>query len=603
VSKIEEHANALAEDETSVKEAEGIRKKEKEDFKAAEKSLQDSINALDRAMNVLSRKSASLVQTQVNKKDIRALLDTISSVINGASLTIQDSSKLTAFMQGNAADKDEEDDGLGELTAPTAKNYNSHSGGITDMIEDMKQKAVGQLKVLRTEEQNRQNNFNLVKGSLMQEIKVANNAIAEAKESKNGASVLQASVETDKAASTKELTADTKALSDAKTDCIMTADEFDLSQKGRAEEMAAVDQALEALGGVKNKQAGYSFLQLDSKHDQFEVVNALRNLAQAQHSAVLTQLAGRVSAAMTIASRTGNDFSADPFKKVKGMVAEMITKLEKEIGSAGAHKAYCDKSIAESKESKAKQQLVMDKQTGQLDKAKAKATSLQEDTTKLEEELATLTKEQGAATKLRAEEAATFKASKADLTDGLAGVKKAIKVLSAYYSQSAAALVQRPHFGHSSKKEAGAGGSAVSILEICHSDMQKELSNIEMAESEEKSAYTQLTLDNKLNKAVKAETLKAKKVAAITLKKVMSEYNEDLDGMQTEMDAINAAAKTIKGQCDAPQPETYEEKVSRRTAEIDGLKDALKTIKAVPALLQVAPKQSSLRGVAAVKHN
>jgi len=470
------------------------------------------------------------------------------------------------------------------------------------MIEDMKQKAVGQLKQLRTEEQNRQHNFDLVKGSLKQEIKVANNAIAEAKETKNVATMLQAATETDKATSTKELIADTKTLSDAKTDCIMTADEFDLSAKGRAEEMAAVDQAIEALGGVKNKQAGYSFLQLETNHDHFEVVNVLRNLAEAQHSAVLTQLAGRVSAAMTIASRTGNEFSADPFKKVKGMVSEMIGKLEKEIGTAGAHKAYCDKAIAESNESKAKEQLVMDKQTGQLDKAKAKATSLQEDATKLEEELATLTKEQGDATRLRAEEAATFKASKADLTDGLAGVNKALKVLKAYYAQSAAALVQRPHFGHSSSTEAGAGGSVISILEICLSDMQKELSNIEMAESEQKSAYTQLTLDNKQTKAVKAETLKAKKVASITLKKVMSEYNEDLDGMQTEMDAINAAAKTIKGQCDAPEPETYEEKVSRRTAEIAGLKDALKTLKA-QAFLQVAPKQSSLRGVAAVKHN
>jgi len=463
------------------------------------------------------------------------------------------------------------------------------------MIEDMKQKAVAQLKQLRTEEQNRQHNFDLVKGSLQQEIKVANNAIAEAKETKNVASQLQAQTETDKAASNKELAADTKALEDAKTDCIMTADEFDLSSKGRAEEMAAVDQAIEALGGVKNKQAGYSFLQLGSLHDHFEVVNALRNLAQAQHSAVLTQLAGRVSAAMTIASRNGNQFSADPFKKVKGMLSEMIGKLEKEIGSAGAHKAYCDKAIAESTESKDKKQLEMDKQTGQIDKAKAKQTSLLEATTKLEEALATITKEQGDADKLRTEEAAVYKTSSGDLTDGLAGVTKALKVLSKYYDQQAAALVQRPKMAH--KADSGAGGAIISILEMCLSDMQKELSNTEMVESEAKSAYTKLTLDNKITKAVKAEALKNKKVASITLKKVMSEYGEDLDGMQTEMDAINAAAKTIKGQCDAPEPETYEEKVARRNAEIEGLKDALKTIKGVAFV------QTSLRGVAAVKHN
>jgi len=548
------------------------------------------MNALDRAANVLSKKAASFVQTPVDQKEIKVLLSTINSVISAASLGLHNQKKLTALVQGSEAEDSESDDELGELGAPTAETFKSNTGGITEMLEDMKAKALAQLKELRTEDRTAGQNADLLMGSLTAQIKVAEGEIAEAKESKNTATSLQAQTNTEKAVSVKELNADVKALRDALSDCRIAGEEFEESKKGREEEIAAVDAGIAALGGVKNKEAGYSFLQIQA--GPAEVVNILRNLAQKQHSAVLTQLVGRVSAAMTVAS--GDASSADPFKKVKGLISGMVDKLVKEAEGEASHKKYCDKAIAESKESKAKLQFVMDKQTGQIDKAKAKAASLEEQTATLTQDLATLSKEQGEADKNRASENALYKTTKADLKDAAAGVKAALKVLRAYYDSKAAEFFQKPSFGH--KKESGAGGSVISILEMVESDTEKQLSNTEMVESEAITAYTKLTNDNKFTKAVKSETLKHKKVASITLAKVMSEYNEDLEGQQTEMDAILAAAKGIKGQCDAPEPESYEEKVRRRTSEIEGLKEALKVIEG-RAFLQTAARQ--LRGVAA----
>jgi len=530
-------------------------------------------------------KGAAFVDVQVDKQDIKVLLNTLSTVIDAASLPLHDRKKLSALMQGSEGDA--EDDGFGSLGAPSAKAYNSHGSGITDLLEDLKQKAVSQLKELRKEEANGQHNFDMMKGSLTQEIKVANGEMAEAKESKNVASQLQSQTEGDKAVSTKELNADTKALSDAITDCRITADEFDLSTKGRAEEMAAIDAGIEALGGVKNKQAGYSFLQLG--HDDF--LSILRNVASSQHSAALTQLVGRVSAVMS-----HGDSSGDPFTKVKNMISGMVSKLEKQAGSEASHKAYCDKATADSKESKEKLAFTMAKQTAQIDKAKAKSASLKDEVARLQEELSAMTKEQGDSQQIRSEQNANYKTSKADLTDGLAGVRTALKVLRDFYSNQKPAelLLQRPTFSHSADK--GAGGSVISILELVESDMQKQLSNSEVEESEAAANYKKFTQSSKVNRAIKEETVKHTKQASVTLNKVMSEYNEDLNGQQDEMNAVLEGIKTIKGQCDAPAPESYQEKTARRKAEVEGLKEALKSI-GDQSLLQTAQHPDELKNI------
>jgi len=203
-----------------------------------------------------------------------------------------------------------------------------------------------------------------------------------------------------------------------------------------------------------------------------------------------------------------------------------------------------------------------------------------------------MTEEDAESQQIRSEQNANYKTSIADLTDGLAGVRTALKVLRDFYSNEKPTelLLQRPTFSHSADK--GAGGSVISILELVESDMQKQLSNSKVEEAEAVANYKKFTESSKMNRAVKEETVKHKKQASVTLAKVMSEYSEDLDGQQAEMDAVLEGIKTIKSQCDAPAPETYEEKAARRKAEIEGLKEALKSI-GDQSLLQVAPRTAA----------
>merc|ERR1719262_1886553 len=71
----------------------------------------------------------------------------------------------------------------------------------------------------------------------------------------------------------------------------------------------------------------------------------------------------------------------DPFAKIKGLISEMIEKLEADAAKEAAHKAFCDKEMSETKAKKE------DKET-ELDDLSSKIA-------KLKEEIATLSKELG----------------------------------------------------------------------------------------------------------------------------------------------------------------------------------------------------------------
>merc|ERR1719506_3182819 len=90
-------------------------------------------------------------------------------------------------------------------------------------------------------------------------------------------------------------------------------------------------------------------------------------------------LAERVEAASML--------GADPFAKIKGLISEMIEKLEEEAAKEAAHKAFCDKEMKETKAKKEDKETDLDDLTTKIDKATAKIAKLTEEIATLEEEL------------------------------------------------------------------------------------------------------------------------------------------------------------------------------------------------------------------------
>jgi hypothetical protein len=103
---------------------------------------------------------------QIDTSSTERLVQTLGAVISAAGFAGADKTKLVALVQSQqGTGEDDQDTG-----APAAAAYKSHSSGIIDVLEDMKEKAEAELSDLRKEEKNSQHNYDMLKQSLVDQM-------------------------------------------------------------------------------------------------------------------------------------------------------------------------------------------------------------------------------------------------------------------------------------------------------------------------------------------------------------------------------------------------------------------------------------------------
>jgi len=212
----------------------------------------------------------------------------------------------------------------------------------------------------------------------------------------------------------------------------------------------------------------------------------------------------------------------------------------------------------------------------------------------LQADLAAIAKQQAELDSIRSTEHADYKTAKADLEQGLAGVRRALEVLRDYYAnKNDSALLQQPAKPVNFVKADGAGGSIISILEVCESDFATNLAQEESTEADSESAYDKQTQANKVETAEKSADVKFKTQEFTALDKTISELSSDLETLTSEHDAVMEYYTKLRERCVA-KPETYEERKARREQEIAGLESALEILENETALVQ--RKRGNVRG-------
>merc|ERR1719188_370080 len=279
--------------------------------------------------------------------------------------------------------------------------------------------------------------------------------------------------------------------------------------------------------------------------------------------------------------RFSTEAGEDPFAKVKGLITDMITKLEAEAGADATHKAYCDKEMSATKAKHDDRTAMAEKLSTKIEQMTATSAKLKEEVAALQASLADLAKAQREMDDTRKNENDVFVKSKADMEEGLQGVQLALKILREYYAKE-------------DKAHDAAGGAAngiVGLLEVVESDFSRTIAELTTTEQAAKNAYEQQTKDNGIERTAKEQDVKYKGKSAIDLDKAVAEATSDRSGVQVELDAVLEYAAKLKEICVA-KPETYGERAERREAEIAGLKQALQILGGEAALLQ---QQSSRR--------
>merc|ERR1719305_1694236 len=242
-----------------------------------------------------------------------------------------------------------------------------------------------------------------------------------------------------------------------------------------------------------------------------EVVNLVKRLAQEHHSAALAQLASRIEAVVRYGAADG----ADPFAKVKGLISDLIAKLEAEADAEATEKAYCDDQMAKTEAKQTELEDDIAKLTSKIDQASAASAALKAEVKQLQADLAEIAKEQAEMDKAREKSHAAYVQAKADLELGLKGVREALQILKGYYGGSAAAAMLQagddqpaPPVLH--EKASGAGQSIIGILEVVESDFAKNLAEEEKEEADAQDEYDKQTQENNLSKARMEQDVKYK---------------------------------------------------------------------------------------------
>merc|ERR1719192_1546761 len=272
--------------------------------------------------------------------------------------------------------------------------------------------------------------------------------------------------------------------------------------------------------------------------------------------------------------RTSSAQGADPFAKVKGLISDMIASLEEAADADATEKAYCDKELAETRAKKADKTAEIKKLSTKIDQMTARSAQLKEEVAALQKALADLMRAQAEMDQLREKENETYKKNKAELEQGLEGVKLALKVLSDYYDSDAA---------HTAAE--GAGSSIIGLLEVAESDLEKELAGVIATEEMAAADYEKETKENAIDKAAKEQDVKYKTKEADELDAAVAEATADKTGVQAELDPVLKYLATLEDRCIA-KAETYEERKAKREAEIAGLKEALSILEGQSAFLQ-----------------
>mmetsp|Transcript_44764 Transcript_44764/g.96207 ORF Transcript_44764/g.96207 Transcript_44764/m.96207 type:complete len:703 (-) Transcript_44764:127-2235(-) len=601
-AKIEQLAADIAADEADLKAATEIREKESADFAKEDAELVETVSTLERAIAILQREMAKgHPATLVQLKNAKSLAQALSVMVQASSLSSADASRLTAFVQSNneqetAADEAEDEVALG---APAADVYKGHSGDIVETLQDLLEKAEAQLDELRKKETTNTHNFEMLKQSLEDEIKVANKDKLAAEKTSTSSSEAKASASGELEATSKDLDSDTKAKSELHQACMTKAEDYETETTARGEELKAIAEAkkviAEQTGAAEDiVYKGASFLQvagstkLTSSADlaSFEVVHMLRDLARKEGSSALAQLAQRAAAALRLGGASGG--RDGPFDKVKSLITDLISKLESEASADTSKKEYCDKELSETDTKKIEKKATIEHLTTKIDQMSARSTQLKEEVAELQKALSELTGAQAEMDKIRSQEKKVFAQEESDLEQGLEAVKVALKILGEYYASS-----------KDSDYAAAAGSSSgiIGLLEVVESDFAKSLAEAKATEESAATDYERISMENRLEKAAKEKDVEYKTKESMDLDKTLAELSSDRSSVQAELDAILEYLAKIQEQCIA-KAETYSERKERREAELAGLKEALRVLESEVALLQsrVAHRKGALRG-------
>lgn len=556
----------LSEKESELATANKNRDSQHADFKAGESELLDAVGETERAVAQLKQGMSFAQLGQGNFEGVKLALQRIIESVS--IIADAPTEKLQSFIQSTSGDTDELAVSFKTaLRQPEEKAFESKSGAILETVEQMQEKAEKQLADLRQKEMQNNHEFEMLADTLNTEIKETNAKLAAAQSLKASCEEKLAQAQEDLGA-TEKTKADDEAYSHTvKQESQMKAQEFEermISAKG---ELGAIGKARTILedGVVALVQSGVkrSIQQVKSSDDdrRLSAATKLRDLGRKYHTIAFMELATAVS--------------SDPFVKIRGLIEDMIAKLQAEAAEEASQKAYCDTEMGKSNAAKKMKETKMEKHQTKMDQASSEIAELTLAVKRLEKEVAEIDGAMAEATALRTQEKSENTQAMSDFKQSADAVIAAITTLRSFYEGTSFLQTSSASDESQTDFDSNKGASGIiGVLEVAESDFTELFAETENSEQVAADAFAKLSQENKIGKAQKELDAKGKTSEIKSLEVSLSHNTEDHEAVSAELDAVNAYLDKLKPECET-KVMSYGERKAAREAEIEGLKDAM----------------------------
>lgn len=454
--------------EGDMKPATTVRDKEHADFLTDQQDFTESVEQVGMGIDTIK-------ETQGNVGQAAAL----TQIAKLPTLSAKDKKSIQVLLQQDPEDIDAENLAAG---APEANAFESSSGGVIDLFSKMKDKMAKKLADCRKDEADNKFAYDMLMNDLKNSVSRANEDIAEKTTAKGKALQGAADSKADKADTEAAKAADEKYKSDTDATCASKASAFAERQQLRAEEIVAVEKAIEIMGGdaVAGSADKHLPAMLQTKKKSFVQLRAsTNNPTQVRVAEYLKAAANRLNS--KVLSALSMRVAYDPFKSVKKMIKELVVKLMEEANEEAEHKGWCDTELSTNEQTRKEKTSGVETLTAEADELEATVGQLSSQIQELTEEIAGLDKAIAEATNLRAEERAKNLETIKDAKAAQVAVSQALKVLKDFYEKAgeATSLVQtskkQPEV-FDDKPYQGMGGSAggvVGMVEVIQSDFER----------------------------------------------------------------------------------------------------------------------------------
>merc|ERR1719482_2276127 len=343
----------------------------------------------------------------------------------------------------------------------------------------------------------------------------------------------KATAEGDRADTTATRDADAKYLADLTATCSKKASDFESRQQLRSDEIEAIEKAIEILSSadvsgnaekhlpalLQTKRTALAQLRAETRSPtQQQVAQFLQDRACQLNSRVLSALVSHVA--------------GDPFKKVKQMTKDLITRLMEEANAEAEHKGWCDQELSTNEQTRKEKTAAAEALHAEVVELEATIAKLTKQISDLNAGVAELDRAMAEATDIRQEEKAKNTATIAASQDAQNAVPQAMTVLKEFYERAgeATALVQQPEiFDSPYKGNQAENGGVVGMLEVIESDFARLEAETKAAEATAQKEYDGFMTDSQTDKESKERDIEHKTAKKQDKEQALQVAKEDLE--------------------------------------------------------------------------